>query len=105
MITIICLSTALILSIIINIACCIIIKSKLKIIDIYEGWVIIARNRCHDAYLKLKSIDDRQMFEKDDDVGVVFSDILKLTKELNEKIEDDEEEDAEEVGDSNETPI
>lgn len=73
----------------------IIIKNKLKIIDIYEKWIIITRYKCQNAYLKLKKIDDKQMFEKDEDVGFIFSEMLKIIEELNEKIEDIDEENQE----------
>ena len=33
---------------------------------------------------KLKDVDNRQMFEKDDDVGVIFESILKIQEILNE---------------------
>jgi hypothetical protein len=31
-------------------------------------------------------VDDKNLFEKDDDVGFVFSEILRVTKEFNERI-------------------
>ena len=36
--------------------------------------------------VKLKDIDDRGVFEKDDEVGVIFSSILKVQEILNEFI-------------------
>jgi len=33
---------------------------------------------------KLKEVDNKRMFEKDDDVGVIFSSILKIQEILNE---------------------
>ena len=33
---------------------------------------------------KLKDVDNRQMIEKDDDVGVIFESILKIQEILNE---------------------
>ena len=38
------------------------------------------------TYKQLKYIDDRQMFEKDDDVGFVFTNIVDLIDQLNQKI-------------------
>ena len=35
----------------------------------------------------LKDLDDKQMFEKDDDVGFVFSEIIKLIEKLKERTE------------------
>jgi hypothetical protein len=31
-------------------------------------------------------VDDKNLFEKDDDVGFVFSEILRVTEEFNESI-------------------
>ena len=33
---------------------------------------------------KLKEVDNKRIFEKDDDVGVIFSSILKIQEILNE---------------------
>ena len=33
---------------------------------------------------KLKEVDNRRIFEKDDDVGVIFDSILKIQEILNE---------------------
>jgi hypothetical protein len=38
------------------------------------------------SHVKLKDIDDRGVFEKDDEVGVIFSSILEVQKILNEFI-------------------
>jgi hypothetical protein len=35
----------------------------------------------------MKKIDDRNLFERDDDVGTTFSDLLALVKKFDEKIE------------------
>jgi hypothetical protein len=39
------------------------------------------------TYSKLKDLDDKQMFEKDDDVGFVFSEMVKLIEKLKERTE------------------
>lgn len=74
-----------------------IIKNKLKVIDKYEEWVVLLNNKLHSTYIRLKNIDDRQMFEKDDDVGFVFNDILQLIKEIDEKTEQQEEQENKEI--------
>jgi hypothetical protein len=38
------------------------------------------------SHVKLKDIDDRGVFEKDDEVGIIFSSILEVQKILNEFI-------------------
>lgn len=60
-------------------------------IDTYESWVVELQDDVNDVYKKMKFIDDRQLFEKDDDVGVVFNDLLMLIKKLNERTESNEE--------------
>ena len=42
------------------------------------------------TYKKLKVVDNRGIFEKDDDVGVTFSDIVNLIKTLNKYIQTDD---------------
>jgi hypothetical protein len=37
------------------------------------------------TYRRLKEIDDKQIFEKDDDVGFVFSEIVRLIENIKEK--------------------
>jgi hypothetical protein len=34
----------------------------------------------------MKALDEREMFESDDEVGVVFNDIKEILNELNEKL-------------------
>lgn len=38
------------------------------------------------AHMKL--LDDKQMFEKDDDVGIVFRDMMELIQKLNERTQE-----------------
>jgi hypothetical protein len=38
---------------------------------------------------KMREIDSRQIFEKDDDVGFMFSDIVNIIKITNERINDE----------------
>jgi len=58
----------------------------LKKIEVYEEWVNTFRQESEGLYQKLKMVDDRKLFESDDDVGFVFSEILRITKEFNEKV-------------------
>lgn len=52
----------------------------------YEQWISDIQIAITLTYNKLKSIDDRQMFEKDDDVGFVFSNIVKLIEKLKSQL-------------------
>jgi hypothetical protein len=56
-----------------------------KKIEMYESWVSEFGNEVNQMYSKIKSVDDRNLFEKDDDVGGTFADILKITKEFNDR--------------------
>lgn len=58
----------------------------LRKIDIYETWLDMFRSEIDEVYKKLKSVDDKNLFEKDDDVGFVFSELLRITKEFDEKL-------------------
>ena len=44
-------------------------------IDIYESWIVELKDDINDVYRQIKLVDDKQIFEKDDDVGGVFSDL------------------------------
>ncbi len=57
-----------------------------KKIETYEAWTELFRAEIDAVYFRLKMVDDRNLFEKDDDVGFVFSEILRVTKEFNETI-------------------
>jgi hypothetical protein len=37
------------------------------------------------TYQHIKNIDDKQMFEKDDDVGGIFQDMVELIEKFNKK--------------------
>jgi hypothetical protein len=56
-------------------------------IDTLEKWILEFRNDVDVTHNKLKEVDDKQMFQKDDDVGFVFSEIIKLIEKLNKRIE------------------
>lgn len=56
-------------------------------IDIYEQWIVEFKNDVNDVYQDLKSVDDKNIFEKDDDVGMIFSELYKIIQKLNQRIE------------------
>jgi hypothetical protein len=58
----------------------------LKKMEVYEEWLDMFRSEVSDVYNRIKAVDDRNLFEKDDDVGFVFSEIVKIIKEFDEKI-------------------
>ncbi len=59
----------------------------LKKIEVYEEWVSEFRAEADGLYDKLKIVDDKNLFEKDDDVGFVFSEVVRIAKEFKEKVQ------------------
>ena len=57
-------------------------------IDIYEGWIVEFKNDVSEVYQQIKLIDDKQLFEKDDEVGSIFSDLYLIIQKLNQRIEE-----------------
>lgn len=58
----------------------------LRKIEVYEDWLNMFRTEIDDVYKRIKTVDDKNLFEKDDDVGFVFSELLRIIKEFNEKL-------------------
>ena len=80
-------------------ATCIVVRLLLKKIDIYEGWIKIYEERILNVQIRIGNtlermreidsrgtfatrIGDKGNFECDDEVGVVFMDLLELLEEL-----------------------
>ena len=57
-----------------------------KKVEVYEGWLEMFRSEAEGLYARLKMVDEQNLFEKDDDVGFVFSEILRVTKEFNDTV-------------------
>jgi len=55
-----------------------------------NNWLVDFRTLIFNVYKKLKSVDERGIFEKDDDVGFAFSELLEIIKECNRRISDDD---------------
>lgn len=54
--------------------------------DIYAQWIVELQNKVDNVYRTIHSLDDKQMFSKDDEVGSVFQQMVELIDSLNEKI-------------------
>ena len=52
---------------------------------IYENWTFDIRNKFEDLYKKIKNVDQREIFEKDDDVGVAFDEIKQIIEDFKQK--------------------
>jgi hypothetical protein len=94
MLTLISISVILTLSLILNIFLYKALKAQLKKLSIYEShiieynnWVDNVRNDVRSTYLKMKDMDDKNIFYKDDEVGVVFQELLTLLTKLNDRIQ------------------
>lgn len=56
-----------------------------------QTWVLDFRKLMNNVYKKLKSVDERGIFEKDDDVGFIFQDMLNIIVECNKRINDNDD--------------
>lgn len=73
------------ISIILNIWLVICLIKSFQLIDKLDTWCIMFKTQMKSLYSTLKELDDRNMFEKDDDVGVLFrqiADVIENTKKL-----------------------
>jgi len=86
-ISVILLSVILAISLCVNLYLAMSLDRNFEKIDILEKWILEFRNDVDVTHRKLKEVDDKQMFQKDDDVGFVFSEIIKLIEKLNKRIE------------------
>lgn len=84
---IIILSVLLTVSICANIYFAMSIDRLYEKIDTLSNWISEFKQTTENTLQKLKEIDDRQIFQKDDDVGFVFSEIVKLIEKLNKRTE------------------
>lgn len=75
----------LILFIVYGISVTLIAKAQYIRAQKYEKMVIEFGDNALKAYQLIKNIDDKQMFEKDDDVGVVFQEMVKIIEDFNDK--------------------
>ena len=57
-----------------------------KKVEVYEDWTDHFRKEIDLVYKQLKQVDEQNLFDKDDDVGFVFSEIVRVTKEFDETI-------------------
>jgi hypothetical protein len=95
MLTTTLLIVGLISSILLNIFLYKILSAQLKKVKTYEKivvdsdeWIESVRNVVLSTYIKMKKLDEKNIFFKDDEVGVVFSELLNLLKRLNDRIQE-----------------
>ena len=77
-------------SVILNIVLLVGIRNLLRqneqLEDRLVGTVEVIRTRVSDALENMRRLDNKQVFEKDDEVGVTFDEMKKIVQELNEDI-------------------
>ena len=84
----------LFLSIIVNIILLVGARNLLKKFEIYEEWIFYFRGEINRVTIRLKNADvayspdgnSYRVFEKDDDVGFIFSELERIMTEFNERI-------------------
>ena len=60
--------------------------NMLKKIELHEEWIEYFRGEVVQVKRRLKTVDDKELFPNDDDVGFVFSEIQRIINEFDEKI-------------------
>jgi hypothetical protein len=88
------ITVLLILSLIVNGFLVYALRAQLKKISVYQSllndttqWIDGIKSDVASTYLKMKAVDDKNLFFKDDDVGFVFQELLNLLKKLRDKTE------------------
>ena len=84
--TIVMLSVLLLVSIGVNVYFGAMLNRSIDKNEQYELWISDIEKAFNITYNKLKMLDDKQIFEKDDDVGFVFSNIVKLIEKLKSQL-------------------
>ena len=92
LIAVILLSVLLTASIVANILLLKAGERQLAINELYESWISDWRAQVFKTWTHMKMLDEKEMFSKDDEVGVVFQDMKELVEELNDRTEETTEE-------------
>ena len=95
----------LLLSTVINIFLVVSLKKAFTQIDLLESWLIDFKVLVKNTYNKLKVIDDRGIFVKDDDVGVLFTDLLNIIELTNKRIQTDDNDKSADFNEKNKNEI
>jgi len=93
--------TLLLISLISNIFLLIALKKSFQQIDELESWLIEFKRLVKNTYNKLKFVDDRGIFVKDDDVGFLFTDMLNIIESTNKRIQTDDNDKSADLNEKN----
>jgi hypothetical protein len=59
--------------------------------QMYNNIVPVMKRRIMKTYVEMKQLDDKEIFSKDDEVGVSFKELLDILQELNQLTQEEEE--------------
>lgn len=60
-------------------------ERQLAINEIYRQWIREWREEVFKTYAHMKMLDDKEMFSKDDDVGMAFKEMITVIESLNSR--------------------
>ena len=63
-------------------------ERHLETSELYANWISDWREYVFKTWVHMKMLDEKQMFEKDDEVGVIFEDMKALIESLNDRTEE-----------------
>lgn len=63
-------------------------RAQLTKVTTYEEWIASIRDDIHGVHKRMIELDDKEWFRKDEDVGVVFDDLVKTIEWLDERVID-----------------
>lgn len=92
---------ALLASLIVNIFLLVALKKSFEQIDQLESWLLEFKLLVKNTYNKLKFVDDRGIFVKDDDVGFLFTDLLNIIELTNKRIQTDDNDKSTDINEKN----
>lgn len=99
------LLTVLLISTILNILLLISLKKAFTQIDILESWLVEFKYLIKNTYNKLKLVDDKGIFVKDDDVGFVFTEILTIIELTNKRVQTNDNDKSSNLDEKNKNEI
>ena len=76
----------ILISLLLNLILLIGVRNLLKQTEQFEDNLIQVRGRIANTLQKMRDLDNREVFEKDDEVGATFAELKKLTEDLNNEI-------------------
>lgn len=80
------LGISIILNIILVIGVLNLLRQNEQLEDRLINTINLTRARVENALENMRNLDNREMFEKDDEVGVTFDEIKKIVEELDNEI-------------------